>query len=424
MTAYQGTSEPQATPASNTGGESYGVLLIPDNIGMRIRAEVGEVIYTNMNLRNLTGVLEVADKAVALRDLTAQTFGGQMALDGMYDTSDPEEPSFSVAYAMEQMQFQEAFTTLNTFQAMAPIGRFIEGLFTTRLALEGTLGEDMMPKLSTLNAKGYLETIDGVLKSYAPLQKLGSTLNIEELKSNLRIENTKNWLEITNGMVEVKPFDISLADIPMTVGGTHGLNRQMAYEIKAAIPRTKLENNAIGSAASEGLRQLQAEASKLGLPFEQSETVNVMIALTGSLTDPKVKVNLLGLDGDDSAGGLVAGATEQLKEEAKDQINAGKEQIKEEADKILDSAQTRAREEAGKLADQAKEEAAKAVDSLLQEQAKKVLDQTGTKTEVDNLKKELEKFNPFKKKKTPEPAKKEESKTETKPDTTKKKNNG
>jgi vacuolar-type H+-ATPase subunit H len=427
MTAYQGTPEPQATPATNTG-ESYGVLLIPDNIGMRIRAEVGELIYTNMNLRNLSGVLEVADKAVALRDLTAQAFGGQMALDGMYDTSDPDEPSYSVAYAMEQMQFQEAFTTLNTFQAMAPIGRFIEGLFTTRLALEGTLGENMTPKLNTLNAKGYLETIDGVLKSYTPLQKLGSTLNIEELKSNLRLENTKNWLEITNGMVEVKPFDVNLADIPMTIGGTHGLNRQMAYEIKAAIPRTKLENNAIGSATSEGLRKLQAEASKLGLPFEQSETVNVMIALTGSLTDPKVKVNLLGLDGDESAGGFVAGATEQLKEEAKDQIDAGKEQVKEEAGKILDSLQTRAREEAGKLADQAKEEASKAVDSLLQEQAKKVLDQTGTKTEVDNLKKELEKFNPFKKKKTPEPAKKEdpkkeESKTETKPDTTKKKKN-
>jgi len=428
MTAYQGTSEPQATPASNTGGESYGVLLIPDNIGMRIRAEVGELIYTNMNLRNISGVLEVADKAVALRNLTGQTFGGQLALDGMYDTSDPEEPAFSVAYAMEQMQFQEAFSALNTFQALAPVGRFIEGLFTTRLALEGTLGENMMPKLSTLDAKGYLETINGVLKSYAPLQRLGSTLNIEELKSNLQLENTKNWLEINNGMVEVKPFDVNLADIPMTIGGTHGLNRQMAYEIKAAIPRAKLENNKLGAAASEGLKKLQAEASKLGLPFEQSETVNVMIALTGSLTDPKLKVNLLGLDGDESAGGFVAGATEQLKQEAKEQIEAGKEQVKEEADKILDSVQTRAREEASKLADQAKQEASKAVDSLLQEQAKKVLDQTGTKTEVDNLKKELEKFNPFKKKKDPEPAKKEdpkkeESKTETKTDTTKKKNN-
>lgn len=415
--AVSNSAPTENTPssASSSNGE-YGVLLIPENIDLSLRADMRELIYTNMILRDLSGTLEVADQTVALRDVVAQTFGGTMRLDGMYDTSEPDTPTYSVAYGMEQAQFGPAFQTLNTMQKLAPVGQFIEGVFTSRLMMEGTLGENMMPDLSTLNAKGFLETINGTLKAYPPLQSIANTFRIQELQDNISLKNTRNWVEINDGRVEVKPFDITIKDIPMTIAGSHGLNQQMNYDIKAAIPRDRLENNAVGAAAGELANKLQAEANRLGLPFEQSETIEVLIELTGSLTDPKLNVRLLGLDGDSSAGEQVSGAVsqqveagkEKLKEEAQAAIEEGKEQLQSEAEKLLDSTKAKAKEKAGA-----------AVDTLLKEQAKKVLDQNKSKEELDNLKKELEKFNPFKKKTKPDPSKPKTEKKEEKPDTTK-----
>ena len=429
MTAYSGSND-KADSTPSPGTEAYGILLIPDNIDIALRAKISELIYTNMTLRNISGVLEVAEQAVALRDIIAQAFGGTMRLDGMYDTSEPGTPVYSVAYGMEQMQFQPAFQSLNTMQKLAPVGQFIEGLFTSRLMMEGTLGDDMMPDLSTLNAKGFLETIDGTLKTYPPLQSIANTFNIQELKDNVSLKNTRNWVEITNGRVEVKPFDVNIKDIPMTITGSHGLNQQMAYDIKAAIPRSRLENNAVGAAAGSLVNSLQSEADRLGLPFAQSETVNVLIELTGSLTDPNVNVRLLGLDGDTSAGEQITGALNEqveagkkrLQEEAEAALDQGKQQLESEAQKLLDSTKAQAQKKADELLQETKKEAGSAVDTLLKEQAKKILDKNKAKQEVDSLKKALEKFNPFRKKKKTAPPKPEPEKKE-KPDTTKKSGN-
>ena len=85
-----------------------------------------------------------------------------------------------------------------------------------------------------------------------------------------------------------------------------------------------LENNALGSAASSGFDILQGEASKLGVDIEKAEFVNVLVNLTGSISDPKVKVNLLGTDGDISTS-----LADAAKDAAKKEFEAQKEFLKD-----------------------------------------------------------------------------------------------
>ena len=50
-----------------------------------------------------------------------------------------------------------------------------------------------------------------------------------------------------------KPTDVEVDDIPLTIAGKHGLNLEMDYNIKAAIPRERLDNNALTSATGESM---------------------------------------------------------------------------------------------------------------------------------------------------------------------------
>jgi hypothetical protein len=53
--------------------------------------------------------------------------------------------------------------------------------------------------------------------------------------SKLDLNNLKAALT-KDGMVNVKPFDINYKDIKATVGGSHGFDQQMNYNLKFDVP--------------------------------------------------------------------------------------------------------------------------------------------------------------------------------------------
>lgn len=403
------TTTTSSTPTSS-GTENLEPIVVPANIALAINADIGKVLYTNMELNELKGNLLIENQSVVLDNTTMKTLGGNIDVSGGYDSSDPENPEFSLKYDLKSLNFGQAFNTLNTFQQLAPVGKFINGNLNSSLILSGVLGKDLMPKLNTLNAEGFLQTLDGVISNFKPLQAIGNSLNVEELKETIPIKNSKNWFAVKNGVVEVKEFDLPVKEIDMKIGGTHGLNTEMDYNIAAKIPRALLEKNAVGAAASSGFDALSKEASKLGLDLKKSEFVNVGIKLTGSLTDPKVKVKLLGTDGEaslaDSAKETAKAELDKQKEklaaEVDKEIAKGEKIVDEKVDELTDKAKTEADKVVNQATDKAKEkvgeELGKAVDSTLNKKAEEVLGDQA-KESIDDIKDNLEKFNPFKKKK-------------------------
>ena len=220
--------------------------------------------------------------------------------------------------------------------------------------------------------------------------------------------DTKNWFAVEEGKVILNPVKHNIKDIDMVFSGSHGLDKAMSYDIKAKIPRKMLENNAVGAAATQGLNFLQGEASKLGIDIQQGEFINVLVNLTGSITSPKVGVNLLGMDGEE--GGSLANTAketvkeelnekkEELEEEAQKKLDEGKAVAEKEVDKAVDSLKNVAAKEADKVIKDVGKEVGKSLDTTLTKELDKVLDDKSKET-ADEIKKNLEKFNPFKKKK-------------------------
>ncbi|MBK8877751.1 MAG: hypothetical protein IPN74_04155 [Haliscomenobacter sp.] len=418
----QTTSTP-ATPSGEpaSAAQEFGVILVPDRINLTMNAQVGQLTYTDYTIKNLKGVLEVADRTVALRDLSGESLGGKLGFNGLYDTRNKANPQYSARLDLSRMDFQQSFKALNTFQTLAPIGQFITGIFSSTFSMEGSLGNNMMPKLTDLTAKGFLETINGTIKGFKPLQVLAANLNMEELKEDIRIIDTRNWVEVKQGVMEVKPFDVKVKDIQMTIAGTHSLTQDISYEIKARVPRKKFEKSALGATVSNSLRQLSQQAAKLGINIAQGEYVNLLIRMTGKAKDPKLAVSLLGMDGETPVEeSVVALAQSELEKQKEQLVEKGRQemekitsQAKETAGKAIDSVSAAAQKELDKkkaeLEAKAKEVITKELgnklgDTLLKEgqkQAGKVLENQKAKDEVDRLKNELEKFNPFKKKPAP-----------------------
>jgi hypothetical protein len=406
MEGYEGET---STTATTTDTESFSTIPVPENIDMTITASVGQLNYTNIELKNVSGKMVIANEAVVIDKVVASGLGGQLGMSGSYDTKDVDNPAFNFKYDLQSLDFQDAFNTFNTFSQLAPIGKFIRGNFSSTLIMDGKLGQDMMPKIETLNAEGFLETINGVINNFNPTSALGEKLGVNFLKDNIKITNTRNWFEIVDGTLELKEYDARVEDIAMKIGGKYNLTSLMDFNIKAKIPRKTLENNAVGALASSGLNLLQGQASKLGLNLNQGEYVNVLINLKGAIDDPKVALKLLGLDGEGDNTSLTDSVKEEAKEEARKKIEEGKDAAKAAVEEAAEKARKEAEKKAREAAEKAKAEAEKkareaaekalgeVVDSAAQKKVDDVLDKVGKDAE-DKIKDNLKKWNPFKNK--------------------------
>jgi hypothetical protein len=104
--------------------------------------------------------------------------------------------------------------------------------------LNGFLNENTMsPDLKTLTGDllGQLLSTTVNSRNSTLLTALGSNLKFIDV-SKIDLNNLKAAITFKDGMVNVKPFDIKYKDIKATIGGSHGFDQKMNYNLKFDVP--------------------------------------------------------------------------------------------------------------------------------------------------------------------------------------------
>ena len=349
---------------------------IPKNIDMVINTNMKKLTYTNMEMSNLLGKILVKQGVARMENAEANTLGGTLGLTGTYN-SNVEKPKFDMAYDIKNFDFQQAFTTLNTMATIAPIGKYMQGRFSSTMNMSGELGKDMMPDFNTLTASGFLNTIQGLISGIKPITDLSNTLNIKDLVP-LAIKDSKNWFEVKNGSLLINPFDFKVKDLAFNMTGSHSFSNEMNYVIKTKVPRKLLEKNAATAAANTGYNFILKEASKYGVNIQNGEFVNCQFTLTGGMLAPKMAFKVLGTDGqtvqqtaENQATAIIDKAKDSLKTRVEQEMKKAEDKAREVAQKAKDSLNNVAQREAQKAIEKGKD--------VLKEQVGKVDKELGDK---------------------------------------------
>jgi hypothetical protein len=365
MTETGEATEPAAepTPADpETVETEYEPIIVPANLDLHLTSTFNTLIYDIYKLKNVYGDLRVKDAKVEIVNLECNAFGGSIALNGVYNTQNPEVPKFAFGYNMANLAFEQVAEGMPFITYFVPVMNAMIGRFNSSFKINGDLAQNLYPKMNTINAEGLLETFNATLKGAAPLQGLSDKMKIKEL-SAIAIKNTKNFFKIEDGKFIVEPFAFNHAGIDMTFGGGHGLDQKMDYDLKMRVPRKLLDKAGLGNAADAGMKAIQSQASKLGIAVNDAEYLNFGVDVGGTTSKPTFSPKLLGAEGK-SGESLGDQVKESLKEEAEKIKQQAEDKVKEETEKLKQEAEERARKEAERLAEEAKEKARKEAERL------------------------------------------------------------
>ncbi|RZS95799.1 AsmA-like C-terminal region-containing protein [Cecembia calidifontis] len=307
--------------SESSDSEELTVLELPKNIDFSMSVAANEVIYDNMNLKEVKGTLNLKDGVLTFRDAGMRALGGQISLNGTYDPRDLTAPKFDLGVNLANLSIAQAFETLNTVKAFAPVAQHLTGNFNSNLSFSGILGQDMMPILSSLNAKGLLRVAEAAYQNSQLLQGITSLTKLNDTNT-IQFRNVSIPIEIKNGIMEVKPFDVRLWDYQANIQGSTGFDGTINYLINMQVPAGRF-----GAQANALL------ASISGTEANASTLIPVAISLGGNYNNPRIS-----LAGGNSIENLLATALqsrvrsekENIEQQVTQQFKAAEDSIKKE----------------------------------------------------------------------------------------------
>ncbi|KQX03863.1 AsmA-like C-terminal region-containing protein [Flavobacterium sp. Root420] len=273
----------QGEPATEkTAAKPTEAMKIPAFLNCTINAKANTVLYDNLKLKDVSGRLIVKDEKALLENFKTSIFGGTIGLTGAVSTKE-KVPTFDMNLGFNQVDIAQTFTQLEMMKKIAPIAGIINGKLNSTIKLNGNLdANELTPDLKSISGDllGQLLSTTINSKNSTLLNALGSNIKFIDM-NKMNLNDIKAALTFDNGKVNVKPFDIKYQDIKITVGGTHGFDQTMNYNLKLDVPAKYL-----GSEANAFLAKMSpADQAKL-----QNIPINAMI--TGNFSNPKVSTDM------------------------------------------------------------------------------------------------------------------------------------
>ncbi|WP_282112780.1 AsmA-like C-terminal region-containing protein [Maribacter stanieri] len=211
-------------------------IKIPSFLDATINADAKKVIYDNITLSNVTGVLRIKDETAILSNMNAGMFGGNIAFNGDVSTKN-DTPTFNMKLDLNKLGIQETFASVDLFKTIAPIAKMLNGKLTSDISLSGNLTDDLLPNLLSLSGDLFADimTEEVNTESSPVLNSLVSNLNFIDPKQ-LNLKDLKTSLSFKDGIVTVKPFTLNYKDIQINVDGSHSFDQKLNYKATLQVP--------------------------------------------------------------------------------------------------------------------------------------------------------------------------------------------
>ncbi len=265
-----------------TAAKPTEAMKIPAFLNCTLNAKANTVLYDNLKLKDVSGRLIIKDEKALLENFKTSIFGGTIGLTGAVSTKE-KVPTFDMNLGFNQVDIAQTFTQLEMMKKIAPIAGIINGKLNSTIKLNGNLdAKELTPDLKSISGDllGQLLSTTINSKNSTLLSSLGSNIKFIDM-NKVNLNDIKAALTFDNGKVNVKPFDIKYQDIKITVGGTHGFDQTMNYNLKLDVPAKYL-----GSEANAFLAKMS--------PADQAKLQNIPInaLITGNFSNPKVSTDM------------------------------------------------------------------------------------------------------------------------------------
>lgn len=277
---FMAPSKPQVTEEGTK--KTTESVKIPAFLNCTVNAKAKTVIYDNLTMQNVSGTMKIQDQSIQLQNVLSNIFNGSIGFNGLVSTKN-EKPNFNMDMKLNAVDILQSFTQVEMLKKIAPIAGIINGKLNSTVKFSGNLDpKEFTPDINSMSGDLLGQLFGTSINEEKSTLLKGLSSNIKFIDVNkLSLNDVKASLRFQDGKVQLKPTTIKYQDVNIEVGGTHGFDQAMNYNVKFDVPAKYL-----GNEVSSILNKLSPDqVNKL-----QNVPVNAIIG--GNFTNPKVSTDM------------------------------------------------------------------------------------------------------------------------------------
>ncbi len=228
-----------SAPTNKKDTAKLHVIPIPANIDFALHSGIKTVKLMDYVITQASGEVLLKNSVADLTNMKFDMLGGSFVINGTYSTKDIQHPKYDFGLKIENLSIQQAASSFSIVKKYAPIAGMATGKFGTDFKINGELGQDMMPKLNTVNGNGLVKIAEAMVtqsKLVSGITSLTSLNNTDQVT----LKNVLMSATITDGKLSVKPFNVKFGDYTTAITGSTALNGAIDYALKMNVPAGKL----------------------------------------------------------------------------------------------------------------------------------------------------------------------------------------
>lgn len=213
-------------------------VIIPSNITARFAMQANHVLYSNLWLHGLDGLVEVYDGAVNLDKLKAYTNIGAVSFSALYQAPTADDLSLAAAICVRRLNLRSVLDMMPQIDSLLPLLGEVRGIVDTDMALTTELDRNMDLKLNTLNMVLKISGDSLQLLDNETFRTIAKWMLFKKKDRNL-IDHMDVELAIHDGYIDLYPFIFDLDRYRLGVRGSNDAAFNLDYHvavIKSPIP--------------------------------------------------------------------------------------------------------------------------------------------------------------------------------------------
>ncbi|MDE3236850.1 MAG: AsmA family protein [Bacteroidota bacterium] len=146
------------TAAATPGNDhpATGVVIIPANLSLNVKANAQHVLYNGLQLSDVKGQLLIDSSKLQLKQSGFTLIGAPVVMDAAYQSISPKKAIFSYRIDAKDFDIRKAYNNIELFRTLASSAKSVQGIVSLEYTLAGRLDENMHPVYPSLKGGGVL----------------------------------------------------------------------------------------------------------------------------------------------------------------------------------------------------------------------------------------------------------------------------
>jgi AsmA protein len=221
--------------AQTNNSPSGGVIMIPANLDLTVKATADRVSYNDILLNQCQAGINLRNSEIELTETGFELIGCQVSMKGKYSSITPQRANFEYQLQARDFDVHRAYQEIKLFHDLASSAQHASGIISIDYTLSGKLNENMSPIYPSLIGNGVLSVKNVKFNGW----KLFNTVSRETGKSELTdpdLSKIEIKSSIKNNLITIEKLKFKTGGMRIRFEGQTSFDNRVNFKMRIGLP--------------------------------------------------------------------------------------------------------------------------------------------------------------------------------------------